>query len=507
MASSAVDNSLISKVVGYQITKGNFSNTTPNLPQRIAIFGQVNEAFNSSVDFDVPVEVTTAQKAGQLFGFGSPIHRAMSILRPSSGSGVSGIPTIVYPQAKAVGSTAKIFEITAVGTATANVTHTLIIAGRRGIDGVPYDFTVNTGDTVAEISVKIADAINNVLGAPGTATSTALTATFTSKWAGLTAEDITITVDTNDNDASLTYTVVSTQSGAGTPSIASSLALIGNDWVTVLVNTYGMVTSVIDALEAFNGIPDPSAPTGRFSAIVMKPFFAFTGYTTDDLGVVALFTDARENDVTIVTCPAPASEGLPMEAAANSALLYAPLAQNTPHLDISGKSYPDMPTPLNIGDMANYLDRNALLLKGGSTVQLNASKYEALDFVTTYHPAGENPAQFRYVRNLTIDYNIKFKYYLLEQLHVIDHSIASNDTIVTVDRVIKPMQWVQILHKFADDLALNGLIVDPKFMKDSIVVNISTTNPDRLETKFSYKRPGFARVASTTVEAGFNFNN
>jgi hypothetical protein len=42
-------------------------------------------------------------------------------------------------------------------------------------------------------------------------------------------------------------------------------------------------------------------------------------------------------------------------------------------------------------------------------------------------------------------------------------------------------------------------------MKDSILVGISATNPDRIETFFRYKRSGFVRIASTTAEAGFNF--
>ena len=42
-------------------------------------------------------------------------------------------------------------------------------------------------------------------------------------------------------------------------------------------------------------------------------------------------------------------------------------------------------------------------------------------------------------------------------------------------------------------------------MKAGTTVNISTTNPDRLETFFPYKRSGVARIASTTAQAGFNF--
>jgi hypothetical protein len=44
-------------------------------------------------------------------------------------------------------------------------------------------------------------------------------------------------------------------------------------------------------------------------------------------------------------------------------------------------------------------------------------------------------------------------------------------------------------------------------MKDSITCDISSTNPDRIEIFFRYKRTGFGRIVATTAEAGFNFGN
>lgn len=504
MSSDAVGQELISQVVGYKITKGNFSNETPNLPQRVAIFAEANTANQGSIDFTEPFEFTTAQQVGNLFGYGSPAHIVARILRPFSGSGIGGIPTIIYPQAEAGGSTAKILEIDVTGVSTANTTHTLVIAGRRGVDGVSYDFTVNTGDTSAEIHAKIEDAINNVLGCPMSAVSTDYEVTLTSKWKGLTANVLDITIDTNGNDAGLNYSVSDTQSGAGTPTITASLALIDTNWVTVAINSYGTVSSIMDAFEDYNGIPDPSNPTGRFSSIIMKPLFAFTGSVAENPSAI---TDTRLDDVTVVICPAPLSDGLPMEAAANCALLYAPQAQNNPHLDIQGFTYPDMPTPSSIGAMSDYLTRDSIVKKGCSTVELVAGKYKVCDFVTTYHPVGETPAQFRYVRSLTQDYNFRFGYYLLEQIHVVGKAIADDNTTVTAVNVVKPSMWKQILFKYVDDTSLRAITTDPEFSKESIEVNLGGTNPDRFETFIRYKRSGFGRISSTTAEAGFNFNN
>jgi len=135
------------------------------------------------------------------------------------------------------------------------------------------------------------------------------------------------------------------------------------------------------------------------------------------------------------------------------------------------------------------------LLKNGA--------YVVQDFVTTYHPDGEVPLQYNYVRNLNLDFNVAYKYRLLEQLYLVDKVIVLDDQLVTVGNAIKPIEWKSIVFGLFDELAESGLIVDPQFSKDSVVVNISTINPNRFETTFSYKRTGTVRIASTTAKAGF----
>lgn len=502
--STAIGSERISKVVGYVIKKGDFRTSSSNLPQRIAIIGEANEANQSGLSTD-PVEVLSAKQAGDLFGYGSPIHMAMRILRPVTSDGVGGIPTIVYPQAKASGASTKILRITPVGTANANGTHYVTIAGRDFLDDGTYAINISKDDTAAEITAKIEDAVNAVLGCPMVATSTDYECDLESKWAGLTANDLTVSVNTGNDDIGITYAVTSEQDGAGTPAITASLNKFENEWNTIVVNTYGTVETIMDELEQFNGIASNETPTGRYVGRIMKPFIAVTGSVADNDSAM---TDARLEQMTIAIAPAPLSAAHPLEAAANMSLLFAVQAQNSPHLDVSGQSYPDMPVPATgIGTMNDYNNRDAYVKKGNSCVELVGGRYKVTDFVTTYHPQGEVPPQFRYCRNLQIDWNIRYGYFLLENTNVIDKAIASDDTTTTATDVIKPKQWKQVLKSYFDDLSRRGLIVQPEFSKSSITVSISSTNPDRLNTDFRYKRSGFVRIASTDAEAGFNFGN
>lgn len=503
---AAVGSERISAVVGYIITKGDFRLSSPNLPVQIEMIGQANTANQSVSGLTDRWRVTSLSAAGARYGYGSPIYTMLRILFPKFGGGIGGIPVYVNAQAQAIGATAKVYTVTPVGTATENATHTIWIGGRDNVDAQSYGFSVNTGDTGSTISDRIADTVNAVLGSLVNASDSGYSTYLTSKWKDATAEDITVRVDTNGKDAGIAYTVTSIQSGSGAPSITTALTNIGSNWSPIGINSYGLNTTILQSLEQFNGIPDPDNPTGRYVGTIMKPMIWLAGSISDDPSAI---TDARSTEVTNSVSPAPASPCLPMEAAANDAATWAVILQNTPNLDILNKFMPDMNGPVSgsIGSMADYNERDRIVKLGCSTVDFVANKYQFKDPVTTYHPEGEIPPQYRYRRDLGIDFNIRYGYLLLEQTNVVGHQIANDNDIVNATNVIKPKQWKQILGGYFDDLVSRGLIVDAAFSKASLVVEIDSTNPNRLNTSFRVKRSGVARISATTAETGFNFGS
>jgi len=494
-----------SRVSGYKIKKGFFDNNTSNLPQVIAIFAEANTANQGTLTTDKK-ELTSAKEAGETYGYGSPMHQIMRILRPISGDGVGGIPTIAFPQLTDGGATDSTIEITVTGAATANVTHKVIVQGRDTVDFQVYDFSVVTGDDVTIIAGKIKDAINGVLGSPVTAANVAGVMTATTKWKGVTSAEIKVTIDTGTDTAGITYAQTAAVPGAGVVDLAASFAQFGDDWNTLVINSYNDATTFA-ALEAFNGKPDDENPTGRYVGDIFKPFVALFGSVEDDKDTLAAITDAaaRVEEVTNVLCPAPKSDGFSWEAAANMCAIYSRIAQDTPQLDANNKSYPDMPSPSNgvIGDMSEYNNRDFLVKKGCSTVILDKGSYKVQDFVTTYHPDGEVPLQYAYVRNLTVDWNMAFGYKALETINVKDHVLVADNQVTDAAKAVKAKEWKAVLFDFFDDLAVRALIREPEFSKESLIVQISETNPDRFETNFKYKRTGIARIESTDVEAGF----
>ena len=501
--STAVGTDRISRTSGYKIKKGFFGNTPPNLPQRIAVLGEANTANQAGLDTDGK-EITSAKEAAELYGYGSPLHQMFRILRPISGEGVGGIPTVAYPQVSDVAAAATEHEWTVTGTATANAVHTILIAGRSSVDFMEYKYSVVIDDTPTAIATKIKDAINAVLGSPVTATSALGVVTITTKWEGITSAALVTKID-YANAAGLSYSKTAETLGSGTVSLAGALAQFGDTWNTIVINPYG--TDQLTDLETYNGIPDAENPTGRYAGLIFKPFVALFGSILDDKDDLAAITDvaARKDQVTNVLCPAPKSDGFPWEAAANAAVLFGRIMQDTPHLDVNNKSYPDMPVPGNglIGDMSEYNNRDFLVKKGCSTVLLANGKYVIQDFVTTYHVDGESPLQYSYARNLNLDWNVSYAYRLLEEVFVKDHVLVLDNQVTDVAKAIKPIEWKGIVKNLFIDLATRALINDPDYSKDSLEVEIDGTNPNRFNSFFRYKRTGIARIESTDVEAGF----
>lgn len=504
--SDAISASARSAVVGYKITKGDYAETSPNLPQRIAILSEANTDKISGLSLD-PFQFTNASSVGDKMGYGSPAYMAARILRPLQGGGLSGIPTYVYPVEGGTTPTATVSTLTITGTtATANAKHYPVIAGRTSVDGQSYAFNVVLGDTPTLIAAKVITAINAVIGCPVIASAgTAGVVILTSKWKGISSI-FESRIDTNEQPVGITYSIVKVD-GTVTGLVSAALAKFENDWNTLVINPYGSDSGVLDALELVNGVPDPIDPTGRYAAITFKPFLAFfSESTTDPITDVVLTTRAAK--CTNVYCPAPNVKHLPVEVAANVVRRVAKMAQDNPNLDVNDMTYPDAIVDAKvIGDYSDYEYRDAAIKAGLSTVDFVGGEIIIKDLVTTYNPSNEVTPQFKYVRNLILDWNIRYAYKLLEAIHVVNHTLIPDGTVSSAASTISPAAWKGILYKMFDDLADRGLIAEPEFSKASLTVGINSTNPDRFDTFFRYKRTGIARICSTTAEAGFYYGS
>lgn len=489
--SKAISPSRVSTIVGYELKRGSVPFASPYLPQRIVVIGEGLTANQATMPLD-ETEVLTAYEAGQLYGFGSPIHKVFNIMKPNGVDLLGGIPTFVIAQEEAAAGVAASVVNSVTGTASGNATHYVYVAGRE------YAYNVLKDDNPTAIAQKIADAVNADVNSPVTAVANIGTITFTSKWAGLTGTFKT-RFSTGGNAVGIVYAEDSNTAGVGTPDLTTLNDKLGSEWTTIIVNTYGQ--PAFDTLETINGRPDPEMPTGRFFGENFRPFVAIWGSTEKDTTALGGITDARKVEVTNALAPAPASEGFPWEAAANMTLNYAKIAQNEPHKDVINTYYNDMPGPADgvIGNMKDYNYRDALVKKGASTVDYEGGRYKVKDFVTTYHPDSEAWPTFRWVSRLNLDFNVRYYVMVAEQAYLVGRAIINDDQISSVDFTIKPKDWKGILYGVAEDLGDLAIIDGVPFMKESINVEVDEQNSDRFNTVFSYKTSGNARISSVTA--------
>lgn len=507
--STAISSDRVSRVVGYKLKTANFSPDTPNLPQRIAVLGEANDANQSGLT-TAPFDFVTAKEVGDEFGYGSPLYAIARILRPVSGNVLGGIPTVIYPQVSDVAATATVIKlgIAVATTVTENATHKLVINGRDNIDGHSYSFNVTKGDVQADVQQSLIDAISAVLEAPVTAIASTLDVDVTTKWNGLTSKELNISIDVGEKPAGVVYSEISKTDGSGVVNVATSLALFGVNWNTIVINPYG--DTHWEDLEDFNGVPDPVTPTGRYNPVEFKPFVALSGSVLSTKAELIALTDAsaRKDQVTNVLCPAPNSSGFTWEAAANMAVTWAIIAQDTPHVGNGNRTYFDMPVPTDedIGDFSSYDNRDYLVKRGCSTVFLKSGKYNVQDFITTYHPDGETPPKFRKVRDLNIDWNIAFGWLIIMDRYIHDKALVGNNDAVSVGDTVSPKQAKQLVISFINNKVSLALMTDAGFSEDSIQVGVNTTNPARLDIFFRYKRTSTADIVSSDVEVDFAFS-
>lgn len=500
--SNAIPSGARSSINGTNLAKGNFSPASPFLPQSITIISEANAANQADLSLELQ-QITSARQAGTLFGYGSPIYSAARILFPVTGVGVT-VPVYVLPVEEPSGAAAQVFTVTPTGNATAAATIYLKINGRRAVDGASYGISVAVGDTPTIICNKFRTAIAACLGAPVIGSGTA-TLIATSKWAGETSALIDIEVDLDGNSIGTTFAVADTTAGTGATTVTTALARIV-DWNTIIINGADLSdTDILDEYEAWNGIPDPLNPTGRFNAIDFKPALVFTGTRSDDPTAI---TDARPDDCTIVASVAPLSKGFPIEAASNVVASWVAIAQSTPNLSALNQRYPDMPAPPAGSNPAtnSWVIRDQYVKKGCSTVDFVNGTYVIKDLVTTYHPTGEAVPHYSDVRAMNIFSNYVYRYNLMKTQNWMGRQLARDSDAVNAPQVIKPSGMIADVFNLVLGAVRDGLLVDAEFTKATIVVEIDGTNPNRVNDTHDFKISGIAYITSSTITGGFNFN-
>lgn len=496
--STSISSGRQAKVSGYQISKLVKQRLSETLPMNVALISQPLAGYAGAFS---PVEITSSEQAGILFGFGSPIHLQSKILRPVTGGGLEGIPLMVYPVQSAANtlSSAEI-SITGEDVSLKSSTHSIFVNGEE------FSYAVPAKTSKEDIVLLALKTLNNNRDAcvVAVAGSTATKISLTSKGSGAIGQ-FKVRYAISKEGVGISYATETESSSDSLPSTADidlQLALFGDRWHTIVINSFG--TEFLKNYEEFNG--DPNDSDGRYLPELFMPFVVVNATTeSNHATLLALIDSNTTEESTNIIFTAPKSQSQTYMIAAEVGLILAKKSDAYPQLDVSEEALSHiLPSDdLSIGDLSKYDFRDELVKGGISTVLIRNGQFSIEDFITTYRPEGENPRQYSYVRNLILDWNIKYGYTILEKINVRNKVLFPDNQLSAINNSVSPKQWKAVLFSYFDNLALRGLINDASFSKNSLVVEIDSSNPNRFNTRFSYQRTGFSRIQSTTVEAGF----
>jgi phage tail sheath gpL-like len=490
--STAVDLSAVARVVGIKTAfKDLRGGGVLFLPQRVAIVGQGNTA----ATYDTTKrQVTSALEVAQLYGFGSPVHLAALQLLPVNGDGVGTIPVTVYPLEDAGTGVAAAGDITPSGAATGAASFVIKINNMESAQ-----FTVADGDSVATITAAMTTALAAELNLPMTAADNSTDVALTSKWKGASANDLYIeVVATSEDNSGITFAITQPTGGLVNPDVDDALGQVGDVWETMVLNCLDIAdTTTLDKFSTFG--------EGRWGALTRKPLIVFTGNTATTVTAATAVSDARKTDRTNSQLVAPGSNDLPLSVAARQLARIVKVAQNNPPRDYGSQDATGL-TPGADGDQWTYIDRDAAVKKGSSTIEVKDGVVNLSDTVTFYHPSGDPIPAYRFVCDIVKLQNIIFNLNLIFATDEWDGAPLIPDDQPTINPEAKqPKMAVAAANALIDSLGLNAIISDPKTAKENTVAQINEQNPKRLDVALTVQLSGNTNIISVDLNFGFYF--
>jgi phage tail sheath gpL-like len=319
---------------------------------------------------------------------------------------------------------------------------------------------------------------------------------LTAKWKGISGNDIVVSVA--DGGGGTTFSLTQPTGGLVNPTVSDRLALIGNQWITLVLN--GLNIEDDDALDEYSAFGE-----GRRGALVHKPLVVFTGNTMTDVNDATAISEARKTDRTNSQLMEPGSDDLPIDVAARQLALIAPVANNSPASDYGGQLCTGLVPGADEDQWLND-DRETAVQGGCSTIEVVDGVTQISDVVTFYHPTGEEPPAYRYVCDIVKEMNVIYNFALkfASDDWVGKPLIPDNQSTSNKD-ARKPKHARQKVANTMDALGNAAIISDPAGSKKTITADISGSNPKRIDVSGTFRFAGNTNVTSIVFNWGFYY--
>lgn len=470
------------------------------LEQKIAVVVESNTDFQSEA----------AQDGGML----TPINSNEVALKAGYGS-LAHLSAMALLDQLGVPVTVKYFFIPESGTGTATLhvmTGTGTIVTKTGTlvlnqNGVKIGVGLVKDDTLAEVLVKIKDAINALINLPilvSTPTPTTLVSIDT-KWLGKTSADVNVSVSSNTSEG-ITFAIVKTD-GTGITVPTTELAKFQNDWFPHILNCLGegLSENILDEYQTFIGTA--ALGSGKYNPSNMTPAVSITSTIESVLATLTGVTDPRKDSSANLYLPVPNAQDIPCINAANTLGAFVNLSNGDPKQDILGVKIPSS-TPPEDGDVGQIIDlafRDTLVKAGCATVNYVEENYIVQDLVTTYHPLNETDPIFATLRINMIVFNIlaAFKVYNASQKGKTIAPNAQASVTITNPKLYLAGVLTEIVVPFVE----LGYIADLNEAKKQLTVAINSSNAGRFDVFSPLLITSLLRIVAVDVPVNKFYGN
>ncbi|MEQ8829573.1 MAG: phage tail sheath subtilisin-like domain-containing protein [Alphaproteobacteria bacterium] len=423
---------------------------------------------------DLPHLIGSADHAGELAGRGSMLH---AMARRAFENDPT-IETWILPVAAPDGTAAEA-TVAIAGTATQAGVLPVYAGGRK------VSVSVSVGDTAAEVATALAAAVQADKDGVATAAAVDGTVTLTARHDGVVYNGLPVEIAPLGSlggetvPAGLTVTPSAFADGAGVPDIAAGLAALGDDIYDFIVSAF-TDTAALDDLDDFL-----SGVSGRWSYASQLYGHAFAA-KVDTLSNLASFGNARNGEHVTVSvlraCPHPVWEIAAASAARAAQSLRIDPARPLQTLTLSGIRCRAS------GQRFTMQERNTLLYDGVAPLSVDDRGTVRLErVVTTYQ---ENP--FGQPDNAWLD--VTTPYTIMEVLRrprrVVESEfgrmkLANDDQPIAAGSATTTPKLIRgrIIAEY-EAMMIDGLVENLAEFKRHLVVERSTTNPNRVDVLF-----------------------
>ena len=445
-----------------------------NSTLRTLLIAQVNDDA-AHADIGKLVLVSRTELAAQIGGPGSVLHAMHKAYRKVDNFGtVWCLPIKLATGAAAAGG------ITITGAATVSGVLNLYLAGQR------VQVPVVNGDAAAAVATAAVAAINANTGLPIKATAGAAGAiTITAKAKGLLGNDVTLMVNRlgtaggESTPAGLQVAIVAMKDGAGAPDLAEALAAVGDE-------AFEFVGHPFTDTASLNTLRDWMNDTSGRWAWNMQIYGHTYSAKRGELGDLVAFGTARNDHHATVhgfepLVPQPAWEVAAAFTARQSVFISVDPARPTQTGVLTGI---DAAPP---GQRFMLDERQTLLTSGVATCYVEGGDYRIERAITTYQKNAFGAEDDSYLDSETLHTSAYVMRYLraLITSKYPRHKLANDGTKFGPGQaIVTPVVIRGELIGAYRELEMRGIVENTELFKQHLIVERSSSNPNRVDVLF-----------------------